>query len=131
MGKFKTGDMVYFWRGAKRGEPSGAGKIGRGPMELAGINCPVYWIEGNVGCMAETHLELFPPSMEWKPWVDCKDNPERINDIIEPPCKHCRHFRPKIETWSSGKYKNEFDGVSICQTDSEFGMETDFSCYKP
>ena len=63
-------------------------------------------------------------SMKWQPWEDYKNVKPVELDIKEPPCKHCRHFKPSIITNRHG----EFDGVVICCNDD---MYHDFSCYEP
>jgi len=45
-------------------------------------------------------------------------------DIIEPPCKFCLHFSPRIVTNSRG----DFDGIVCCLNGN--GQCGDFSCFK-
>lgn len=42
--------------------------------------------------------------------------------MVEPPCKECKNFRPRIKTDNKG----DFNGVVLCTTDKMF---SDFSCY--
>ena len=50
----KKGDRVKYWKGAKRGPPSGEGVIyAEGVMGVA----DVVWITGCAGCIAVSHVE--------------------------------------------------------------------------
>lgn len=67
--------------------------------------------------------------MNWKPWnTSAIESPPVKNfgeEITEPPCKHCRSFKPQLrflET-ESGMIS---DGVVICHARE---MQADFSCY--
>jgi hypothetical protein len=50
-----VGDRVRYWKGAKRGEPSGEGAI---RMEGVMGGADVVWISGCSGCVAVSHVEL-------------------------------------------------------------------------
>jgi len=43
--------------------------------------------------------------------------------MAEPPCKHCKFFKPTITTLSNGMY----DGVILC---IHGDMCSDFSCFR-
>ena len=59
----------------------------------------------------------------WEPWEKYKDTaPMRIEEIIEPPCKLCKYFSPRVLTNSLG----DFDGVRMCVAEE---MYSDFSCF--
>ncbi len=65
--------------------------------------------------------------MRWKPWQDfAVDLNIDIPEITEPPCKHCRLFKPKRTYYPDGK----MSGVQICHKPGAFGMSNDFSCYE-
>lgn len=66
-----------------------------------------------------------PPAFTWEP-NKRPDIEGRLNlDIYEPPCRHCKYFKPRITT----DVRGEFDGVIIChKEDGE--MEHDFSCFR-
>jgi hypothetical protein len=51
-----TGTRVRYWKGAKRGAPSGEA-VTRGKATLM-CNVPVAWLEGVSGCIALSHVEV-------------------------------------------------------------------------
>ena len=66
--------------------------------------------------------------MEWYPWVDLNVKaPEATNNnlpILEPPCKHCEHFKPQI-VFANTEKGMVAHGVQICHANE---MHQDFSC---
>lgn len=54
---FHIGQMVRYWKGIKRGEPSGQGRICYGPQKLNDSGPDVVWIETCSGCISITHIE--------------------------------------------------------------------------
>jgi hypothetical protein len=55
METIKVGDRVKYWRGVKRGEPSGTSRVREvGTMGKA----HVVWLDGEAACIAMTHVEL-------------------------------------------------------------------------
>lgn len=50
------GTDVRYWKGVKRGEPTGVAAV-RAPAELFGGHTPSVWLEGVSGCVALTHVE--------------------------------------------------------------------------
>jgi hypothetical protein len=62
--------------------------------------------------------------MKWEPWIIFrKDQTDEILPIAEPPCKHCKHWRPVRVFAQSGR----FEGIAACRADD---MHFDFSCYE-
>lgn len=65
-------------------------------------------------------------SFKFDPWQQAEDKSESgcLNiDVSEPPCKHCKFWRPRITT---NRYGHQ-DGVVLCCNDE---MHNDFSCFK-
>jgi hypothetical protein len=62
-----------------------------------------------------------PRPFKFEPWVEFAG----VGNvpIEEPPCKHCKWFRPRIKTNPTG----EFDGVVLCTRPGD--MNHDFSCF--
>lgn len=58
---------------------------------------------------------------KWSPWDDFYQELEEL-PIKEPPCKYCKHFKPRRSYDDEGNYI----GVVICHGES---MELDFSCF--
>lgn len=65
--------------------------------------------------------------MDWKPWEEYADANLVDLPIEEPPCKHCKHWKPQrlLDFSVTGQ---EFGGVRCCWSDRQ---RHDFSCYKP
>lgn len=63
----------------------------------------------------------------WEPWVEFdKDAP--VLDIKEPPCPHCKFWKPQpVYIWVQHQGMT-FDGVRLCHVEE---MWEDFSCFKP
>jgi len=61
MSRFKTGDVVEYWKGLRRGAPSGEARINSLGM-VGGM--PVAYLERVSGCIALTHLN---PKQEVRP----------------------------------------------------------------
>ena len=63
----------------------------------------------------------------WKPWEEYADANLVDLPIEEPPCKHCKHWKPQslLDFSVTGQ---EFGGVRCCWLDRQ---RHDFSCYKP
>lgn len=51
-----VGTRVRYWRGERKGEPSGEG-ITHSPATVLGGHTAVAWIEGCSGCVALSHVE--------------------------------------------------------------------------
>jgi len=54
--KHPTGTRVRYWRGERKGEPSGEGTTYH-PATVLGGHTAVAWIEGCSGCVALSHVE--------------------------------------------------------------------------
>ncbi len=61
--------------------------------------------------------------MEWHPWSEFEGEAPVTVNVEEPPCKHCKHWNPRIVTDAKG----DFARVRFCIADS---MYFDFSCFK-
>lgn len=61
---------------------------------------------------------------KFEPWKDPIIEERLDLPITEPPCKHCKFFRPRIITDARGV----FDGVILCHNEGD--MEKDFSCFR-
>ena len=46
-----------------------------------------------------------------------------LEQVKEPPCKNCKHFRPEVTV--GGMY-DSFDDYTVCHSDD---MHSDFSCF--
>lgn len=55
--RVKPGTMVKYWRGEKKGEPSGTGKTSSYAQVLSG-HTAVVWIDGCSGCIALSHVDV-------------------------------------------------------------------------
>ena len=51
-----VGTPVHYWKWAREGEPSGQGPTRSMAQEMCGT--AVIWIEGCVGCVALSHVEV-------------------------------------------------------------------------
>ena len=51
-----VGTEVYYWKGAKIGEPSGKAKVRSAASYLGGTK--VVWLQGVAGCIALTHIKV-------------------------------------------------------------------------
>lgn len=54
---YRVGQRARFWKGERRGEPSGEGEIYNEATVLGG-HTAVAWIEGARGCVALSHVEV-------------------------------------------------------------------------
>lgn len=62
----------------------------------------------------------------WKPWDVYKRSAD-IPKIKEPPCPHCRFWRPQVQyIHTSAGYL--WDGIRCCHAEDQ---HHDFSCFKP
>jgi len=52
-----VGTRVRYWKGAKRGAPSGVAKTAW-PAVVACGGVPVIWVEGEEACIALSHVEI-------------------------------------------------------------------------
>ena len=63
--------------------------------------------------------------MTFEPWKTFSHPAYLANNIpvVEPPCKSCWHWRPKVTTDDRGNYA----GVVLCTNIGK--QQNDFSCY--
>lgn len=56
----KVGQLVKYWKGIKRGEPTGIAKIQVISLKHENnFGCDVAWLEGvSGGCVAFSHIEI-------------------------------------------------------------------------
>lgn len=59
----------------------------------------------------------------WEPWEEFKEDLE-VLPIDEPPCKHCKHWRP-LRTYN---WNGEFNGLVLCHFSGK--RPCDFSCFE-
>jgi hypothetical protein len=67
--------------------------------------------------------------VKWQPWYKATGTPpEATNNgepITEPPCKHCKHWKPEI-VFIRGNEGQVVNGVRLCHSESQ---HQDFSCF--
>lgn len=113
------GLIVRYWKGARRGEPSGTSTV-TSVGDIGGIR--VVWLEGVSGCIAHTHIQAVPVSLCAKEIMESMSDEEYLRKAVTYAGVNSYDRRPR---WSHvGRITTNGCGVSseLC---IRFGLDPD------